>query len=145
MTHEKGTEHNPNTVRVALAIVEHRERWLVNRRLAADSLHGLWEFPGGKIRIDETAEEAAVRECLEEVAIEVEPCGTLRVRIHVGSTAPVWLYPVRCRLVSGTAKPAEDKIGPVRWVDLDELRSLAMPPANRAIIAELGGRPQPLT
>lgn len=140
MADEERTKHNPNIVRVALAIVEHRARWLVNRRLTEGFLYGLWEFPGGKIRIDETADQAAVRECLEEVAIEVEPCGALRMRIHHDDTGPVWLHPVRCRLVRGTAMPAEGKIGPIRWVDLDELESLAMPPANRAIITEIAER-----
>ena len=139
------TEHTPNIVRVALAIVENQERWLVNRRLAPDSLHGLWEFPGGKMRIHETAADAAVRECREEVAIEVQPCGALRMRIHDEDTGPVWLYPIRCRLVRGTANSTEGRIGAVRWVDLDELESLAMPPANRAIITELTGGTQPFT
>ena len=145
MGDRKTTKHNPNIVRVALAIVRNRDRWLVNRRLAPDALHGLWEFPGGKMRSDETATETAVRECLEEVAIEVDPYAALRMRIHHGYTGPVRLYPVLCRLVGGTAEPAEGKIGPVRWVDLDELQSLAMPPANQAIIAELAARSKPLT
>ncbi len=34
-------------------------------------LAGLWEFPGGKVGPGESADDAAVRECLEETAVRV--------------------------------------------------------------------------
>jgi len=138
MTETAITKHRPNIIPVALALVEHGGLWLVNRRDAPDSMKGLWEFPGGKIGGRESAFEAAARECREEVAIEVEPYGALSTRVfNNGDSGIVELHPIRCRLVRGKATPCETKIGPIRWVDLDELLSLAMPPANREILAQL--------
>jgi len=31
-----------------------------------------WEFPGGRVEVNETAEEAAIRECREEAGVEIE-------------------------------------------------------------------------
>ncbi len=122
---------------VALAIVEEAGRWLVNRRVSADALDGLWEFPGGEIRQGETVQDAALRECLEEVAITVEPIGSLPVVSHRYDHGNVQLHPVLCRVVAGEAASCDPRIGGVRWVSLAELQSLAMPSANRAIVAEL--------
>jgi len=118
-------------------MVENGGLWLVNRRDAPDELNGLWEFPGGKMHHAETPYHAAVRECREEVAIEVAPIRALSVRVYDGGPEAVELHPIVCRLLRGRAQPADGKIGPTRWVGLDELRSLAMPPANREIVAEL--------
>lgn len=128
------------TIPVALALVEHAARWLVNRRLSADELVGLFEFPGGKMRAGETPEDAARRECLEEVCIMVEPFDALSVVAHDYENSTVLLHPIRCRLLSGVPRPNAAGIGEVRWVDAAELQSLAMPPANRAIIDELLNR-----
>ena len=47
--------------RIAVAVVEHNDRFLVGIRDAADSLAGYHEFPGGKIEPGETVQQAAVR------------------------------------------------------------------------------------
>jgi len=118
-------------------LVEDRGRWLVNRRLSGDELRGLWEFPGGKAHDGETARQAAVRECREELGIEVEPTEALsRVRFEYPEKV-VELHPFRCRLVSGEPRPNAAEIGEIRWVDAHELRDLPMPPGNAPILDEL--------
>ena len=57
--------------RIAIAVVEHAGRYLIGRRPDGVPLAGLWEFPGGKVQLSETAEQAAERECLEETGLEV--------------------------------------------------------------------------
>ena len=44
---------------------------LVAQRMVGKSHAGLWEFPGGKVEEGETAEDAAIRECREELGIEL--------------------------------------------------------------------------
>ena len=135
---DKGSAGKPTQPRqVALAIVEEAGRWLVNRRLSADALDGLWEFPGGGIHNGESPANAAVRECREEVGLQVEPIGSLATLSHQFADAEVELHPILCQVVAGEAASGDPKIGSVRWVSLAELQSLAMPPANSAIVAEL--------
>lgn len=50
---------------------------LICQRAASDSCALLWEFPGGKQEHLETAEECLVRECREELGIEISINGLL--------------------------------------------------------------------
>ena len=59
------------TIRVVAAIIEIDGKYLACRRAPHKASGGLWEFPGGKVEVGETAEEALVREILEELRIEI--------------------------------------------------------------------------
>ena len=122
---------------IALAIVRRGGLWLVDRRQTADPHSGLWEFPGGKIRSGETAAQAAVRECAEEVAMVVEPLHQLDAVEHSYGRVRVRLHPILCRPVEGEAHPAERTVAEVRWVDRTTLKRLPMPPANRPLVEAL--------
>jgi len=56
---------------VAGVIVERGRRLLLLRR-SIEPRYGTWTFPAGYMEIDETAEEAAVREVEEEVGLKVK-------------------------------------------------------------------------
>ncbi len=55
----------------AAALIDPQNRVLLAQRPAGKDMAGLWEFPGGKIRAQETSESALVRELREELAISV--------------------------------------------------------------------------
>ena len=59
---------NPKVV--ATAIPERGERLLLIRR-AIEPRYGTWTYPGGYMEIDETAEQAAMREVEEEVGLKI--------------------------------------------------------------------------
>lgn len=44
-------------------------RFLIAERVDDGAFHGLWEFPGGKIRKNETSEAALKRELSEEIGV----------------------------------------------------------------------------
>jgi 8-oxo-dGTP pyrophosphatase MutT (NUDIX family) len=64
---------------VALAIVTSRLCVLVGRRRDGKPP---WTFPGGKIEPGESAEDAAVRETLEETGLRVRATGIIGSRVH---------------------------------------------------------------
>jgi len=62
------------TIRVVAALIvdpKDASRFLVQQRLPNKSRANLWEFPGGKVEAGETDEAALVRECVEELAVEL--------------------------------------------------------------------------
>ena len=70
---------------------------LLTRRLEGAHLAGMWEFPGGKLEESEDPESALVRECLEEIALEVEVVDILEVAWHRYRDKDVLLLFYDCR------------------------------------------------
>ncbi len=50
---------------------------LIQRK--SDTFYGFWAIPGGMVKIDETVEEALIREMKEEVGVKVRPKAILGV------------------------------------------------------------------
>ena len=62
------------TIRVVAALIadpKDASRFLVQQRLPTKSRANLWEFPGGKVEPGESDEAALARECVEELAVEL--------------------------------------------------------------------------
>jgi 8-oxo-dGTP diphosphatase len=56
----------------AVALIDPDRRVLIAQRPRGKSFAGLWEFPGGKLEVDERPEAALIRELREELGIAVE-------------------------------------------------------------------------
>ena len=120
--------------RVAIAVVEKEGCFLIGQRPEGVPLAGLWEFPGGKILPGETAEVAAVRECLEETGIAVEKVLHLSSVGHEYEHGTVALEFIACRpLNAGYDEPRQ----PFRWVRREELANYGFPAANAAVLERL--------
>ncbi len=117
---------------VAIAVIIERGRILIARRHDDAPLGGLWEFPGGKCRAQETPQECAVREAFEEVGIEVIADRALATIHHVYPHAELRLHPFLCRKIVGQARPigCQD----LRWVSPDALADYSFPAANAQLI-----------
>lgn len=65
---------------------------------------GYYEFPGGKVEIGETAEDAVIRECKEELDVEVRILSLVHVIYHdyPGFHLKMPLY--LCEIVDGEMK-----------------------------------------
>jgi len=125
-----------SVTRVAIAVVESADRFLVGIREAGTALAGFHEFPGGKLEPDETPEDAAVRECWEEARLAVVPSSRIEVIRHEYAHGRVELTFVHCRPASeNPSSPA----GRFEWVERQRLSTLRFPDANRTIIEALCG------
>lgn len=61
-----------NYIEVTAAVIKKGDTVLITQRSFDDvDLPGLWEFPGGKIEVGETAESCLKRELKEELGIDV--------------------------------------------------------------------------
>ena len=91
----------------------------------------LWEFPGGKVKEAEDPRKALQRELKEELDVDVEVEKILEAVFHTYPEYPILLLTYHCRIKKGVPKP----IGchDLRWVSLEELNELAMPPADEPI------------
>ena len=56
---------------VVAAVIESKGRYLIARRAAHKAQAGKWEFPGGKVEINETFSDALAREFSEEFGVSL--------------------------------------------------------------------------
>jgi mutator protein MutT len=122
-----------DVIPIAVAVVEHEGRVLIGQRPAGTALAGLWEFPGGKIRAGERAEEAAERECLEETGLAIRILATCSEVEHEYEHGRV-----RIRFLAATPiDPGREPAAPFRWVAIPHLTGYEFPPANRDVIQRM--------
>ena len=122
---------HPPSITVVAAVVEEDGRFLVTSRPAGVHLAGLWEFPGGKIAIDESHDAALGREMREELDVDVDVHELILSTSHTYPERIVTLFFYRCSM-RGRPRPL---IGQqVRWVTARELADLEFPPADDELI-----------
>ncbi|MCW8125634.1 8-oxo-dGTP diphosphatase MutT [Microbulbifer halophilus] len=120
-------------IHVAVGVVMREDgKILIARR--PDHLHmgGRWEFPGGKVEEDETAQQALGRELLEEVAIEAKKLQPLTEIRHDYPEKTVLLDTWWVTDFEGEAKGSEGQ--QIAWIDTGELGDHQFPDANAPIL-----------
>ena len=127
----------PVVLVVAVALVDADGRVLLAERPAGKSMAGLWEFPGGKVRADETPEAALIRELKEELDIDVTASCLAPFTFASHSYADFHLLmPLYvCRRWQGMVSPREGQR--LAWVRPPRLEEYPMPPADKPLIAML--------
>lgn len=126
-------------IRVVACVIQRDGKFLITKRLKHSHLGHLWEFPGGKIEPGETIEECAVRECREEIGVEVQPLRLFQELTHNYPEVSVHLYFELCKLVSG--EPQAIHCADWKWVLPKDLTQYEFPAADREIIQALVPRP----
>ena len=121
--------------RIGVAVVEADGCYLVGVRGPDGPLAGYDEFPGGKLLPQESPEEGACRECLEEAGIAVRAERLLLRRQFDYPHGSVDLHFWLCRLRNEADAAAVQ--GGFRWVPAGELSGLRFPEANAPIVRML--------
>ena len=67
---------------VSSGLIIQNNKVLIGLRSKSDNGGGLWEFPGGKIEIDESSEDAVIRELNEELDIVVHKPKKIMQYLH---------------------------------------------------------------
>ena len=127
--------HPPVSVVVAAAILDGTPpRLLAAQRAYPAALAGRWELPGGKVGAGEDEIEALVRECREELDVEVvvlDRVGADTPTVGGTGTLRVWW----ARLRDGEPQPLEHAA--LRWLGRDELDAVAWLDADEPVVAAI--------
>jgi 8-oxo-dGTP diphosphatase len=132
---EIGLIRTPLVHVVAGIVRDEQGRVLLAQRPPGKHLAGRWEFPGGKCEAGEAPEHALRRELAEEIGIDT---GAVEPLIAVP-----WHYPEKSVLLDvyavrdwrGEAHGREGQA--VRWVGIEAMHALPMPPADKPVVTAL--------
>lgn len=97
---------NPRLVVSTLPVTDEGEVILLRRGIEPG--YGAWAQPGGFLEIDESAQEGAVRETLEETGLLVEP--TSIVGIYSRPQAAVVVVAWQARIVGGELRTSRESL-----------------------------------
>ena len=128
------------SVPCAGGIVRDREGRILLVRRGQEPARGLWSIPGGRIEGDESWDEAAVREVLEETGIEATPedfVGLVERESGSGST-----YVIADFALAGEGSPrAGDDADDARWCDPSDIPGMDTSPGLVEALREWGYLP----
>ena len=122
---------------VVAAMIQDGEKFMLCRRPAHKARALQWEFPGGKIEKGESAEEALMRECREEMDIEITCEAEYMDLVYDYPDLTVHLHLIPCCIVKG--EPQKIEHSDIRWVTLKEAAAFDLCPADRIFVERMAG------
>lgn len=97
---------NPRLVVTAFPVTDRGELILLRRGIEPG--YGSWAQPGGFLEVDETVNQAAIRETFEETGLLIEP-GVI-IGLYTRLEAAVVTVAFEARVVGGEAKPTPEAL-----------------------------------
>jgi 8-oxo-dGTP diphosphatase len=125
-------------LKLATLVYALRDEQVLLLRRATEPNRGLWVAPGGKLDHGESPAECAVREMREETGLVIERPVLRAVMTETSPRADYqWLTFIFVAWdFDGTFTPAPG-IGEFRWVPVDEVTKLPIPPADAIFFPRL--------
>ena len=122
------------TVKVVAAIIQDGDRIFATQRGYGEFKDG-WEFPGGKIELGETPQQALFREIKEELETEIKVGELIDTIEYDYPTFHLSMDCFWCEVVSGELKLLEAE--EARWLSKYEMDSVQWLPADRTLVDKI--------
>ncbi len=132
-------EPQQRLIRVVGAAIMRDGTVLCAQRGSTKSLAGYWEFPGGKIEVHETPQQALQREIEEELRCEITVGHELCTTRYAYDFGTIELTTFLCHLTEGEPHLIEHQ--EVRWLMPASLSELDWAPADREAVRLLESMP----
>ena len=120
---------------VVAALIWDQDKFMICQRPAHKARGLLWEFVGGKVEPGETREQALIRECREELAVELDVGGVFTEVVHEYPDLTVHLTLFHAAIREGTPEKLEHE--DIRWITVNEIDQYVFCPADEEILAKL--------
>ena len=120
-----------------IALIDDENKIMIGRRPVGKAFENLWEFPGGKVKENESVEQALIRETKEEINIDLSKncIAPLAFSTYKSENFNIII------LLFISRKWGLDPICKVhtelKWVKANNLYEYNMPPANKFLVTSL--------
>lgn len=119
-------------INVVAAAIEQDGKIFCAQRPEGKSLGGFWEFPGGKLEIGESPEQALTREIKEELNSEIEIVSYINEASYDYDFGTVVMKTYHAKLISGNLELLEHQNS--TWLAPNELHTLNWAPVDRPAV-----------
>jgi len=120
---------------VCVALIDKDGRVLIAQRPEGKSLEGFWEFPGGKVEMNESPETALIRELHEELGINTwgSCLAPLTFASHKYDEFHLLMPLYVCRKWNGIVQARENQA--LKWLTPAQILKVKMLPADLPLVA----------
>lgn len=122
-------------IHVVAGIINKNGKILICQRGEGGVCANLWEFPGGKLEAGETVKECLIRECKEELDVEIEIKGLFTESTYKYPKIEIYFTFFSGEIIRG--KPKRKVHKDIRWIVAKELKKYKFCPANKEVIKKL--------
>ena len=120
---------------VVAALIWEGDRFHIGQRPEHKARGLLWEFVGGKTEPGESKEQALIRECREELDVEIQVGDVFLEVTHEYTDLTVHLTLFHASIVRGIPQKLEHQ--DLRWITPQEIENYAFCPADQVILDKL--------
>lgn len=118
-------------IEVVAAIIKNEDKIFITRREGGD-FHDMWEFPGGKIEVNETREEALIREIKEELELDIRVQDFLTTIDYDYPKFHLTMHCFMCEVIGGELNL--NAHNDAKWISLDEVDDQIWVPADILVV-----------
>lgn len=120
---------------VVAALIWDGNTFMICQRPAHKARGLLWEFVGGKVEPNETREQALIRECREELAVELSVGDVFMEVIHAYPDITVQLILYHASIASGVPQKLEHV--DIQWITPAQIPDYDFCPADTEILERI--------
>lgn len=120
---------------VVAALIWDGPKFMICQRPAHKTRGLLWEFVGGKVDPGETKPQALIRECQEELAVELSVGDVFMDVFHEYPDLTVHLTLFHASIAHG--KPQKLEHNDIRWISVSQIPDYDFCPADEEILKKL--------
>lgn len=124
-----------NITKVVAALIWDGDRFMICQRPAHKARGLLWEFVGGKVEPGETLEAALIRECREELAVELTVGDVFMQVVHAYPDITVELTLFHAAIASGIPQKIEHE--DIQWITPAQIPGYDFCPADTEILERI--------
>ena len=120
-----------------IALIDDENKILIGKRPKGEIFENLWEFPGGKVKKNETAEEALIRETKEEININLSMNCIAPLAFSTYNSKHINIIILLFVSRQWSSAPICQFHTELKWVKANNLNKYDMPPANKYLVSNL--------
>ena len=120
---------------VVAALIWQGDKFLICQRPEHKARGLLWEFVGGKVEVEETKEQALIRECREELNVVLSVGEMFIDVIHEYPDLMVHLTLFNATIAQG--EPQKLEHNDIQWITPSEIPNYEFCPADEEILKKL--------